>query len=56
MCQLGGWDWRVTERTVLVQCAKLSLEGIVKEFMPMLAQEDEQLGPLDEPQDRLLGR
>lgn len=54
--QLCRWHRRVTERTVLIERAKLRLEGVVEQLMSVLAQEDEHLGALDEPQDRLFGR
>jgi hypothetical protein len=46
----------MTEGAVLLEGAKLGLEGLVEELASMLAQEDEELGALDELQDRLLGR
>jgi len=46
----------MAERAVLVRGGRLCLEGIIEEFVPMLPQEDEELGPLDEPQDGLFDR
>jgi len=47
---------RRAEGTVLVDRARFLLEGIIEEFMPVLPQEDEELGTLDQTHDRLLGR
>jgi len=46
---------RRAEGTVLVDRAQFLLEGIIEELMPVLPQEDEELGTLDQTHDRLLG-
>jgi hypothetical protein len=45
----------MTERAVLVDRGQPGLECVVEERVPMLPEEDKQLGALDAMHDRLLG-
>jgi hypothetical protein len=44
----GGRHRRLPKGAVFVDGAQLGLEGPVEQLMPVLSQEDEELGPLDQ--------
>jgi hypothetical protein len=52
--QLRGRHGRLPVRRIDVRAGQLGLERLVEQLMAMLAQEHEQLGPPDSPDDRLL--
>jgi len=41
----------MTKCGVLVECAQLRLKGLIEDFVWVLPEEDEELGPLDVPQN-----